>query len=298
MEISLHLGAHKTASTYIQSRLLHSHGNLRREGIDYVPLSILRADLTPHLWRTVRPGLGGLLHPRAFSDALDRLIDRAEARGTRRLLLSEENFLGNCSEIVIDGAFYPRVWGAMERLADEFGEAPVRIFLAVRGYADFFASAYGQVIRNVRYVGFDTRLKARLLAMRRGWVDVVSDIRAAFPDARIRLWRYEDMAMIEPFLFREILGAAAARRLCAFDERPLQGLSAAAFAEIGALRPASVTPAVVTRISQRLPKGRSLPAFDPWTRAERAELDARYSNELALIREAFPDMPLRVPEPA
>ncbi|MDQ4086461.1 MAG: hypothetical protein M3177_00365, partial [Pseudomonadota bacterium] len=104
MRLVLHFGAHKTATTYIQSTLAASQSSLSDYGVGYVPLDEMRERVTP-LAGPRRLNAGGTLR---------KLIDEHGDRG--RLILSDENMSGLCSNAVKAGTFYAEIDKRAERL--------------------------------------------------------------------------------------------------------------------------------------------------------------------------------------
>ena len=97
--IHLHLGAHKTATSYIQAQLQNNRDALDTCDVAFVPTREFRR------WRvkTVRECRGN-------ADALSAhfvtfAAPHAIAAGT--LLLSDENVIGTCEQIAEHGSLYP-----------------------------------------------------------------------------------------------------------------------------------------------------------------------------------------------
>lgn len=287
MEIALHLGAHKTATTYLQTRLKRHARALATFGVGVPALADLRAGLTPGVAAAAQGSVAGLLARLRVRRMAGDIVADAEARGARRLLLSEENFIGNCARIVARGEFYPGAGPALRALARGFRGVEPTLFLAVRGYAGFYASAWGQRLRSGHFRPFDAGLRARFLASPRGWPALVGEIRAAFPGARLVLWQYEDFERVEPAVLAHMIGPEAAAELPPLAARPLTGFSQRAVDEIARAAGAdgTVERAVVQDCHDRFPKGPFEPAFDPWSEAERAELDLRYAMDVAGLRD-------------
>lgn len=280
MDIVLHLGAHKTASTYIQKRLSRSHGRLKRHKVCFHGPKSLRPMLSKAQGDDQNPS-SRLAYDRR-RDCLTQLIEREEAAGTHRLVLSEEQFLGSLRDMLMGCDFYQDAGERMACIAEVLEDRPVHIMLSVRGYADFLASIYGQVIRGWRFMPFDDTLRANLLGHRLGWSDLIDTINERFPSAtQITLWRYEDFDRIEENVLSTLAGPVAQ------VVKPLAGQPMAApsqetidWLHARAAQGCPPDQETVNSAYDAAPKDRGYPAFDPWTPQERSYLDARYRQDL------------------
>ncbi|MEM1162459.1 MAG: hypothetical protein AAGJ28_16120, partial [Pseudomonadota bacterium] len=158
------------------------------------------------------------------------------------------------------------------------------LMLAVRDYADFLPSAYGQLLRGWRYIAFTDDLHRRLFHFRGGWPDVVTDLRNAFPHAvDLKVWQVEAFETLEREVFHALVGAAA-KGLARPGGMPLAGPSGAAIHAIHELAKDHIPSTEEMReLLMAWPKFEGHPAFDPWTDEERAALTARYRADLAKL---------------
>lgn len=222
MAVTVHVGAHKTASTHLQQSLRALAPPMRGAGIHYLDVRHLRR------WgHRLDDSLGEGAPAERLRAVWQRHLDAA-AETWPQILLSEENILGSIRREALMGAagIYPHAAARVDRLCAMLRRQPVELFLAVREPLAFLTSAFsmqleGGLARDFgAYVGdFDpaglswTGLAERLLA-----VDGV---------ARLVVWRYEDYRALRPALLRRLLPAALAGR--APDPRPaVVGLSQAA----------------------------------------------------------------------
>lgn len=282
MEVVLHLGAHKTASAYLQSRLSANGQLLRSHGAFCVPLPFLRREVTGHIGPVVRGLVFGSVARRRLRAGVERMLEDTAGPHLSRLVLSDPDILGDTATLVDKGAFYATVRERLGALADALPMAPATIMLSIRGYADFFAAAYGQRLRDGVHRRFDDEMRARLTGVSRGWIDVIHAVSETFPGARLIVWQHEMFGAVEPALFDHLVGRDAARWLAPCHDWPMRGLSARAVTELqdradAFNRIAEEDRAFVLRAHPRRP---GTPGFDPWTDAERAALDTRYIAEL------------------
>ncbi|MFV8782427.1 hypothetical protein ACNKU7_08410 [Microbulbifer sp. SA54] len=169
-EIIVHLGVHKTATTYLQSRLLNSKARLKKDNISYVKLSSLRENVTSKLteekfsksevWQFLEPHLDGKL-----------------------LILSDENILGDTRKPV-GGKLYPNARARLELLASIFDGINVSLYLTLREYATYLISRYSESLRHFHFQTFDNYINGIDLD-NHGWLQLVADVKAAFPQSNI-----------------------------------------------------------------------------------------------------------------
>lgn len=280
MDIILHLGAHKTASTYLQKRLSRSHGRLKRYKYVFHGPKSLRPRINKALGKQDK--LGRVESQRRRRDCLTELIEHEEARGTERLVLSEEQFIGSLRDMVLGKDFYADADIRLTPVADALGDRPVKIMLSVRGYADFLASTYGQVIRGWRFMPFDQKLRDQFLNQARGWPELVETTLQAFPTTKgITLWRFEDFAASKDQILTELVGQAAPL-IKPLPDKPFSAPSQTAIDWLHESAQNGTPPDqdTVNAAYESALKVHGHPPFDPWTEEERAYLDARYRQDL------------------
>ncbi len=194
MDILLHLGAHRTATTSFQAFLWNNRAALAAAG------------LTPWTPRRTRDGLldGLVRHPMRVTMEDDQRglrsigriqleLGRLEIAGQSALLLSEENLLGTMMNNIEDRRLYPYLVERMARYAPAFDGHTLRLGLGIRSYEDYWASCLGFAIRR-GYPAPDRALLDCLVTQPRRWRRLVRDIATVFPGAEITVWTYEQWA--------------------------------------------------------------------------------------------------------
>ena len=247
-QIRFHIGAHKTATTHLQLTLERCRF---RSGTRYVPLKRLRRFLTSR----VRKGPVVVPWHRLYS-------------GT--WLFSDENILGTTA----DGLeLYPDPARALRYFSDR----PLSLFLCVRSYETFLPSAWGERLWHHRFEPFPARLPGRR------WCDLVSDLRAALPEAPIHVWRYEDYRRHAEQIARYYSGDAIEAFGPELDSKPKSGFSARAVSELHQYKGSHVGRRRLEAVRERFPIDSEHSRFDPWSEAQKDELRALYADDLERI---------------
>jgi hypothetical protein len=274
----LHIGAHKTATSYMQKKFALNVDLLNRRNIHYDPLDVFRKEFT-HL----------------LNENVTRESEWIrELRGTGRamnILVSEENVMGVPGDIVREGDYYIRARQRLTRACQLLGNDQPEIYLSLRDYAGFTVSMYSEYIRHREFIGFDDYLKI-YTASGFSWVRVIEDIFAAVPGAKLTLWDFSGFRKLEKEVFQAMLG---------FDPDILQnpvGPVRESFSEVavrafGALS-TSLSHAemkkLINPIARNLPKGPDYPAFDPHTPEAKEKMKAQFKADLATIAAKFPQV--------
>lgn len=204
---ALHLGAHKTATTFIQRNLEDRRRELLRQGVRYFGTSELR-DVEGIVLPTPRDVREGLAEPlqRRTATTLRQLVDDAIPDHARRVLLSEENFLGSSRLNIRRGKLYPAMEDRLRCLPESWNSDRLEIFLSIRDYASFFASCHSTIALQGDWMEFGAEKQAAIAELPRRWTDVVREIRAVFPRAEMVIWRYEDLATLGQHVMNDMVG--------------------------------------------------------------------------------------------
>lgn len=201
MQIILHIGAHKTASTHLQMAMARGRDLLQGQGVAYFGPDELR-----------RRGLGvpEYLSAEAEDTAHGERIRSALAVPCARLVLSDENLLGNAHnvELIRTARLYDRATARLTRVAALLPPGQVVLALGIRNPAGFLASAYAQRLMSGKlesYMDYTQGLDPARLR----WTDLLERLQAALPGAACHVWRYEDYPGNAPEVLYTLLGPAA-----------------------------------------------------------------------------------------
>lgn len=278
MQIILHLGVHKTATTYLQAVLEANRDRLGAESIGYVTLAEMRGGITA---AARRPGSFELRLKRAVGPLLERYKD------CRRLILSDENLSGGSREL-IDGTFYSESGARAARLAKALGSDDVEIMIAVRSYDSFVSSAYSEHLRNWPYLT-PAEYVAAVDIDRLNWATVIADLCRRFGQERVIAWRFEDLAEIEDELLTVMTGGAAIEWIKPQEtvRRSFSRKTVDALAALEPLLSREEIGALVEPISEALSPPEAAP-FRAYEEDRAQALRARYDRDIEALQREFP----------
>ena len=190
-EIILHLGAHRTGSTRLQYILdanrdaLAAHATVAltppRQGKRVSPTIRDVLALTPT--GRYRPVRHYLKRRRARAMLRHLVAARPPDPPPRRIILSDETMLGPYFRI--DGfGLYPSAYPRLAALRRLLGRPPSAVHLTLRAYDTFLVSVYAMAAVYLRAVPPFDDIREPLLAVRRGWPQVIDDGPARFREPR------------------------------------------------------------------------------------------------------------------
>ncbi|NVO29138.1 hypothetical protein HJ526_17070 [Donghicola sp. C2-DW-16] len=284
--IRLHVGVHKTATTYLQHYLLLNRSALAKEGLAYWPMEDIRGQFQSAWDQCVlerysrRERLISLIRRNRIFPKM-----RAWFELDRDILLSEENLLGECCDF-FDGEIYPNAAARLACLARALpNNKSVEIWLCLRSYPDFLASVYGEASR-FNQVPLPEAFAERHVNPEGAWPKLIDDIRIALPAAKLHIWDYEDFRSIEPRIIEGMTGVSASLL------QSLQQSNIRPSASDRAIRACAALPSEIQwpeRMFQMLVLEKLYPIqcssdrFSPWTADQRIKMDAAWKRDRDLI---------------
>ncbi|MEM9582570.1 MAG: hypothetical protein AAGA08_05580 [Pseudomonadota bacterium] len=191
MDICLHLGAHRTASTSLQVFLNANRQSLARQHTSMWGPGRTRSGLFAGLVRD--PNLLQAEDHEMAARSIGRIkveLQRVENNAMRRLLISEENMMGTMGHNFKRMRLYPQVAKRLARFAPAFEGYPLRVGLAIRSYDSYWASALAFRIKAGDDLPHEDLLD-KLTTQPRRWRHVVQDIADVFPLAELVVWPFE-----------------------------------------------------------------------------------------------------------
>lgn len=183
LKIHLHIGAHKTATTFVQTRL-EGHKRLAALGVAVAPHARVRTEiadrldgssLTRFVGRSVASGVKGVL---------------ADYEQARLLVISDENLAGPMASLESPDGMYPALGSRLDTLLDSLDGHDVTVFLSVRDYAAFFSSAYAFRAEQ-RKAASPEIYRDRAANLVRSWAHLAADAAAQIGAERVVVWTYE-----------------------------------------------------------------------------------------------------------
>ncbi len=205
MALSIHLGAHKTASTHLQYSLRQIRDRLHEAGLAYIDPSRLRGEPLSLSW-ILAQGIGG------SNDVAAGQVLRDLRQGCPDVLISEENILGLTQRNRLfsrRGEFYPRAAERVRHVIALAGGDPAVLYLSLRDPASFIVSAFALQVASGKETDIEPYLCGRDPA-HVDWAGLVRRLRAVEGVSRIVLWRYEDYPALRPRLLERLLPAGLA----------------------------------------------------------------------------------------
>ena len=300
MEVVVHLGAHRTASTTLQIMLAVagcvSHaadlGVLCPPRPGWRPSRSIRGFVeelrrVPR-WRQRLPG-----HRRRTTRKLLELCPNAD-QPPRRLVVSEENLLGKIVSEKLPG-LYPEAGLNAARLFERTHLTPSKLFLTVRSYETFLPSAFAMESCFADRPAPQSAFRAVASDPGNGWLGVIRRLSQRFPGVPLVVWPHETTPLPErltgllgqPFALCDALSATIA--VC--HPSPTRE----AIAAVAQLRAASPQPALAkaeidTVIRQHADGTRPDPRewFDE---AHQNRLRTTYQDHLEAIRDFLANHP-------
>ncbi|MFN7003530.1 MAG: hypothetical protein ACK4NW_08890 [Roseinatronobacter sp.] len=281
----MHIGAHKTASTHLQSVLLANRARLRAAGCACFGPDLLRGDLKLPRARAV-----DAVYQREIAP-LCAAVDAARAEGCR-VVLSDENIHGGGPRpplLAEGGVYYPQAEARIGRLLRGLGVTGAVIALGLRQPGAHLVSGWGHQYLAGRQMGFADYLgDVDLPALR--WSDLVARVLSLPEVAQVMVWRQEDYAALSPRLVTGLTGVDASALDWPEGRVKLVGPSARAMAEVPAIlarHPELPVKQAVRRAMQRFPKSQKWPAAAPLDAELHAALRMAYAADWARLT----DMP-------
>ncbi|WP_281968094.1 hypothetical protein [Roseovarius nanhaiticus] len=270
MEIILHLGAHRSASTSFQHYLRKNGARLAAGGVGVWGPPQTRNGLLEGV--LPRPGL--VSYAAQMQRARGRIalaLADIEMAGIERLIVTDENMIGTPRSILRAQRLYPGAGERMARYAAGFGGRITRVVLSVRAQDAWWASCIAYAVARGARVPSRVRL-TQIAADPRTWRDVICDLACALPGVEIQVMPHE------------VFASRPEARLQAMARLPTPPKTAAR----EWLNRAPELPALRQVIHDRGGDPALLPDGDgpwqPFTREERTALREAYHDDLFWLR--------------
>ena len=270
MEITLHLGAHRCATTSFQWYMHKNGARLAALGIAYWGPQQMRMGLLAGVF----PSPGPVPAAKQAARARGRIalaLAKAEEAGIQHLIISDENMIGAPRRNLRDMRLYPGIGERMARYCDALGGRAMRAVLSVRAQDAWWASNIAFSV--ARGAKLPSRMQlAHIAASPRNWRDAITDLSCALPQAQLMVMPHEVFASVPERRLALMLNCADMPRAHArewLNRSPSLPTLRAALMDRGSN-------------PELLPQGDGL--WQPFAREECAALREAYADDLYWLR--------------
>lgn len=278
VNVSLHIGAHKTATTHLQMTLERNATLLRKSSIKFVGPKYLRQE-GQSLQKLFQFGAAQPMAPDQARAVLTRL-----AEGAGRVVFSEENLTGSMYQGDPATLFpiYSDADVRVERFVKTLPDQSVRAFLAIREPSSLLVSTYSQALFRGDYRGFEDFV-ASVNPARIQWSNLVERLRRVPGLEHLYVWRHEDYPGVSTQLFRRMLRWRTGRLVEVLDRQVHAGLSARAVAQVLAWAAHPEQEDLGRRARTLYPISDEFPHLSPWPEKLRLQSEAAYHADVVKI---------------
>ena len=278
IKIIIHAGAHKTASTHLQNRVLENENLVVKSGCSYLGPEKIR-DQFGTLWRA----LGRSDTP----DEQERKL-AALAAGQPRLVISEKNIIGGFKDLMNGpnrAILYPKAVERLARLAQLVAPNPLHIAMAVREPSSYYVSVYNQLLLSGRFQTWE-RFSKGLDPTAVKWSDILRPIAEIPGVAAVSIWRYEDYHRLLPQILNTLLGQPRPDIPLHMEKRMHEGLSERAVQACCTWHAAGYGGRLGAVAREDFPVSDAYPKFSPWPEALMRESRAAYGRDIEALGRA------------
>lgn len=190
MDVILHLGAHRTATTSFQYYMQRHAIPLAEQGVGYWgPQRSRRGVFSGTLPSGTDPAQDVVVSKDVRS-RVDRHLEQARQRGVQTLIVSDENMIGGLRCNISAKMLYADAGSRLTTFAKAFDGCISAMVFSPRSLENYWCSVLSHGVA----LGQDVPERADLrdIAMHaRGWRDVISDIAQAVPGVPLRILPFE-----------------------------------------------------------------------------------------------------------
>lgn len=184
-ELILHLGAHKTATTYIQKQLEKNSAYFPND-ITYLPLNIVRTNITTHIRSKKNDDF-----------AIMKVKETLEQyKSSNKIIISDENMLGN-ARLAQKGILYTDLDKSLNRIQKCFSEVNrIKVVFCIRNYSDFLASLYCEYLRHNTYCTIEKYLDDFNIEQS-NWLTIYNELSNKFGNENVFLYDFASFDSLE-----------------------------------------------------------------------------------------------------
>jgi len=193
---TLHLGLHKTGTTYLQNTL-KDNKDILLSHVFFVPLMQSRKNITPYL------SANDNSNKQLAATFIEEVCEQAASLGLCEIILSEENFMGY--PLQVRKGLYDNSKSRLNKLKDLIlskDNKVARIVISLREYSEFFESMFLEANKQ-RFINIESVDKEELKHF--SYLDIIEEIKNVFPSAELHVVSYESFKQDNILLFEKVL---------------------------------------------------------------------------------------------
>ncbi|WP_254446456.1 hypothetical protein [Ruegeria sp. HKCCD8929] len=261
MDVILHIGAHRCATTSFQHYMRRNAEVLLRQGIGFWGPHRTRSGM----FHGIAPGrISASKRRRRGAGRLAEALSSSTRRGVKRLVVSDENMLGTMRRNMAEAQLYPAAGERMAHFVQAFEGSVTDVILNIRALDHYWASSLGYGLKRGRGIPSPVALEW-IASGERSWRDVITDIASAIPGTR--LW-------VLPF---EIFAGRPDAQLAAVTGGPAPGEHCRQWCNATPRLP-ELRAAMPPDLAAALPRGDA--RWNPFFPAQAAHMRAVYADDL------------------
>ena len=283
--ICLHLGAHKTASTFLQHSLIENKVDIEECDVRlYTPKELRQP-------KGVSPSLGQAFQKKdsssktAFNKSFEKLISQTPQS---RIVLSEENFLGFCGDIAHSSRLYKNAEFRLNMLKHASAMHEVELCVCIRSMKSFLPSIYCQHLRHTNKIQNFNEFSENFSYGEPHWYDLIMRIHEIFKGCQITVWDYDD-ARSEIHLKRVMAEIIRNENTIDFQLKKSiinPSINAKGIEALN-LFSSLLSHSEMSYFKKFLDSGMKWDKpckFDPWSQLEKSQLDTLHKQDIELIK--------------
>jgi len=207
----IHIGAHKTASTFLQQNLIRYKDRLMDEcGLGLVT----RADMLPTAFGKEIYAVSQREHPETeITDAAKKSLRALLPDGNSSVLITNEDLI--CHLDIQD--FYEGAENAIRYLRAALAEYDLHVIFYIRKQTNYLESIYVQLVHLGRRLKFQQFME-RAAPVDLSWLRAVESMERALPPGRLHLRTYEQIRNVgQTAFYQDFLSLCRIDDVASFD---------------------------------------------------------------------------------
>ena len=189
MDVILHVGAHRTATTSFQHYMRRMADTLGVEKVGFWGPSLTRKSVLAGFFQNADFGQRCQIDQRVKGRIKLRTAQLEQGK-VQHLVVSDENMIGTCAQNIQIGALYPAIGERMARVSAAFDGRISRVVISLRAQDLWWASAAAMTAARGHRLLDGAKCKA-IAQNPRSWRDVITDLACAVPGADICVLPFE-----------------------------------------------------------------------------------------------------------